>query len=448
MHSHVRSAFGPVQQRAYAAHELLDDAVRTMPRAGTATLSGLRQVVRESWERSMSLVPDPEDALARVDLVDEELEEYRLSHPLAAIMPVIHRLLVLPSHDTGMLVAVGDENGRLLWVDGDARLKSQAEKMTFIAGADWSEGTVGTSAPGTALALGRGVQISGAEHFSRIVHPWSCTAVPVRDPDSGAVLGVVDITGREEAVAPHTLSLVQATVAAAEAQLRIERLQRGQAQPTATAKPLRKVQAAGRTPRPRLYSNTLSITGRDQGQLSLEGHVLDLSLRHTEILTLLALHPRGLTADALADLLYPDAQSTTLRAEMVRLRKLIGSANPDAVPQSRPYRLPQELILDARQVLNYLQRGAHRLALNIYQGALLPNSEAPGIVRFREEVSANLREAVLSDASAETLLRYLQLPETEYDAEAWLRALRVLPARSPRRTAVVAHLERLEAELR
>ena len=394
----------------------------------------------------MSLVPDPEDALARVDLVDEELEEYRLSHPLAAIMPVIHRLLVLPSHDTGMLVAVGDENGRLLWVDGDTRLKRQAEKMTFIAGADWSEGTVGTSAPGTALALGRGVQISGAEHFSRIVHPWSCTAVPVRDPDSGAVLGVVDITGREEAVAPHTLSLVQATVAAAEAQLRIERLQRGQAQPT--AKPPLKAQDPGRASRPRLYSNTLSITGRDQGQLSLEGHTLDLSLRHTEILTLLALHPRGLTADALADLLYPDAQSTTLRAEMVRLRKLIGSANPEAVPQSRPYRLPQELILDARQVLNYLQRGAHRLALNIYQGALLPISEAPGIVRFREEVSVNLREAVLNDASAETLLRYLQLPEAEYDAEAWLSALRVLPARSPRRTAVVAHLERIEAELR
>ncbi|HEX2247248.1 MAG TPA: GAF domain-containing protein [Arthrobacter sp.] len=445
MHSHVRSAFGPVQQQACAAHELLDDAIRTMPRADTTTLSGLRQVVRESWERSMTLVPGPDDALARVELVDEELEEYRLSHPLAAIMPVIHRLLVLPSHDTGMLVAVGDENGRLLWVDGDARLRRQAEKMTFVAGAEWSEGTVGTSAPGTALALGRGVQISGAEHFSRIVHPWSCTAVPVRDPDSGAVLGVVDITGREEAVAPHTLSLVQATVAAAEAQLRIERLQRGQAQPI--AKPLRKAQAR-RASQPRLYSNTLSITGRDQGQLSLEGNALDLSLRHTEILTLLALHPRGLTADALAGLLYPDARSTTLRAEMVRLRKLIGSANPAAVPQSRPYRLPQELILDARQVLNYLQRGAHRLALNIYQGALLPNSEAPGIVRFREEVSANLREAVLSDASAETLLRYLQLPEAEYDADAWLSALRALPARSPRRAAVVAHLERLEAELR
>ena len=86
----------------------------------------------------------------------------------------------------------------------------------FVPGADWSEATVGTSAPGTALALGRGIQISGAEHYQRTVHPWSCTAVPFHDPDSGAVLGVVDITGTATAVAPHTLSLVEATVAAAQ----------------------------------------------------------------------------------------------------------------------------------------------------------------------------------------------------------------------------------------
>jgi transcriptional regulator of acetoin/glycerol metabolism len=67
--------------------------------------------------------------------------------------------------------------------------------MMFVAGADWSEASVGTSAPGTALALDRSIQISGAEHFKRSVHPWSCTAVPFHDPDSGAVLGVVDITG-------------------------------------------------------------------------------------------------------------------------------------------------------------------------------------------------------------------------------------------------------------
>jgi hypothetical protein len=132
---------------------------------------------------------------------------------------------------------------------------------------------------------------------------------------------------------------------------------------------------------------------------------------------------------------------------MVRLRKVLGAADPQAIPQSRPYRLPVPPVLDARQVLDHLRRGAHRLALSHYRGAVLPASEAPGIIRLRREVSANLREAVLSDASPETLLRYLELPEAEYDAEGWRAALRLLPPRSPRRSAVVAHLQWIEAEL-
>ena len=188
-------------------------------------LPGLSRLIQESWRRSAQLQANPDHPEAPLAMDREELEEYRRQHPLAAIMPVIHKLLVLPSHDSGMLVAVGDEVGRLLWVEGDAALQRRAEGMMFVPGADWSEAKVGTSAPGTALALGRGIQISGAEHYKRSVHPWSCTAVPFHDPDSGALLGVVDITGTESAVAPHTLSLVEATVAAAQAHLRVERLQ-------------------------------------------------------------------------------------------------------------------------------------------------------------------------------------------------------------------------------
>jgi hypothetical protein len=96
-------------------------------------------------------------------------------------------------------------------------------------------------------------------------------------------------------------------------------------------------------------------------------------------------------------------------------------------------------------VLTSLGRGAHRLALNIYRGEVLPRSEAPAILELRRRVGGLLREAILTDASPEVLLQYLQLPEAHDDGEAWLSALRLLPARSPRRPAVVAHLERLEA---
>jgi transcriptional regulator of acetoin/glycerol metabolism len=435
------------QQYASAGHEHMDS--RGLAFTEGLQLPGLSTLIQESWQRSAQLHANPDNPEAPLAMDREELEEYRRQHPLAAIMPVIHKLLVLPSHDSGMLVAVGDEVGRLLWVEGDAAMRRRAEGMMFVPGADWSEATVGTSAPGTALALGRGIQISGAEHYKRSVHPWSCTAVPFHDPDSGALLGVVDITGTESAVAPHTLSLVEATVAAAQAHLRVERLQLAAA---VQSSPSRRRSPAPNTPGApaanSLYRNSLQLLGRDQALLSIDGRTVALSARHSEILALLSTHTQGLNAEELCSLLYPgDASTMTLRAEMVRLRKILQQLNPDAVPQSRPYRLPIDLVPDSGQVLNCLQRGAHRIALEIYRGAVLPRSEAPGIADLRSRVSSLLREAVLTDGSAESLLKYAELPEARDDVEVRTAALKLLPPRSPKRAAVVADLERLDREL-
>src|SRR6478752_1857891 len=359
------------QQYARAGHEQLGSLV-----PGAEQLPGLRSLIRESWQRSAQSHANPDNPEAPLAMDREELEEYRRQHPLAAIMPVIHKLLVLPSHDSGMLVAVGDEVGRLLWVEGDPAMQRRAEGMMFVPGADWSEATVGTSAPGTALALGRGIQISGAEHYKRSVHSWSCTAVPFHDPDSGALLGVVDITGTESAVAPHTLSLVEATVAAAQAHLRVERLQLAAASQSAPSRRRNSgPKTAGGPGANSLYRNSLQLLGRDQALLSIDGRTVALSARHSEILALLSTHPEGLNAEELCTLLYPGEASTmTLRAEMVRLRKVLQQLNPGAVPESRPYRLPVDLVPDSGQVLDCLRRGAHRIALEIYRGAVLPRS--------------------------------------------------------------------------
>ncbi|MBT2536948.1 GAF domain-containing protein [Arthrobacter sp. ISL-69] len=449
-----------LQRHALAGHELLGvagfgpagglDSVNSAGPTGGVHLPGLRSLVEESWQRSVQFRANPDNPEAPLALDGEELEEYRRQHPLATIMPVIHKLLVLPSHDSGLLVAVGDEVGRLLWVEGDSVMQRRAEGMMFVAGADWSEASVGTSAPGTALALGRSIQISGAEHYKRSVHPWSCTAVPFHDPDSGALLGVVDITGTESAVAPHTLSLVEATVAAAQAQLRVERLQLAAARQAAPARRRTPSSAAkaGSAVEGSLYRNSLQLLGRDQALLSIEGRTVALSARHSEILALLSVHPKGLSAEELCTLLYPgDGSSMTLRPEMVRLRKVLQQLSPDAVPASRPYRLPMDLMPDSSQVLNCLQRGAHRIALEIYRGAVLPRSEAPGIIDLRDRVSSLLREAVLTDGSADALLKYAELPEAKDDVGVRTAALRLLPLRSPKRAAVVADLERLENEL-
>ena len=54
---------------------------------------------------------------------------------------------------------------------------------------------------------------------------------------------------------------------------------------------------------------------------------------------------------------------------------------------------------------------------------------------------------MLTDGSAESLLKYAELPEARDDVGVRTAALKLLPPRSPKRAAVVADLERLETEL-
>jgi hypothetical protein len=434
----------------------------------------VRQVVRESWERSLRLRLDPDARLTTVELPAEELRAYRDAHPLAVVLPTIHRLLIRHTFDSGLIVAVGDQAGRLLWIDGDRALRSKAEQMLFVEGANWSEAAVGTSAPGTALAVGQAVQIHGAEHFNRIVHPWSCSAVPVHDPGTGSILGVIDITGGQDAVAPNTLPLIQAAVAAVEAELHFRRLDDADRAITSTAVTIGFDRAPRMTPtdpktRDRVIRSPnsatkhtgdrrhappggpqrlLSVLGRESGRLESGGRTWELSPRHAEILTLLSWHRDGLSADHLTRLLYDgEASTVTLRSEMVRLRRVLEEIDPELVPLSRPYRLTVPLELDALRVLAFLERGAHRVALGAYTGHLLPTSQAPGIREIGHEIATLLRECILSDGSVETVLDYAHTDDAAYDVDVWRTALRLLPPRSPKRAVVVARIERIEAQL-
>lgn len=102
-------------------------------------LSDVRPLVRESWSRSVASAVGPE-GLPRLELTAEDLEEYRREHPLAGVMEMV-RMLLLPgaAEDSGVVVAVGDAAGRLLWVEGDRRVRGLTGDMGFVAGTNWAE---------------------------------------------------------------------------------------------------------------------------------------------------------------------------------------------------------------------------------------------------------------------------------------------------------------------
>ena len=403
----------------------------------------IRDVVRESWSRAEQSRLDPDRLIAPLLFESSELTDYRASHPLAEVMPVIRKLLVNDTEDeSGMLVAVGDAMGRLLWVEGDQGLKSRAESMMFVEGSDWSETVAGTSAPGTALALDHAIQIRRDEHFNRLVHAWSCTAVPVHDPETKAILGVIDITGGEQAVDRHTMPLMVATAHAVENELLLQRLRlradRAQSAPSAHV----------------LFNThhnsqraTMQVLGRDTALIVSGDRTLELSMRHAEIMTLLAANRAGLSAERLSELLWDDPSATArLRPEIVRLRKLLDEFEPGISPESKPYRLTQRLEMDAQHVAALLDKGAHRAALAAYRGALLPASNAPGIEQTRDELAAHLRESIMADGSVDVVMEYANSPHGTDDIDAWQQVLRMLPLKSPKRAHVVAHIESILAD--
>jgi len=356
-------------------------------------------------------------------------------------MPVIRKLLVRDAdEDSGMLVAVGDARGRLLWVEGDQGLKARAESMMFVEGSDWSEQVAGTSAPGTALTLDHAIQIRRSEHFNMLVHDWSCTAVPVHDPETGAILGVIDITGGDQAVDRHTMPLMEATAVAVQNELLVQRIHSRQSREEATTIAFggRKVVELPRRKRQSL----LQVLGRDEALLTTATGTYTLGRRHSEILLVLAGAPSGLSGEQLAEHIYGSSASLqTLRAELVRLRKSLEPIAPELIPASQPYRLDVSLETDAHQVTALIERGAHRAALSAYRGDVLPDSRAPGVLELQDLTRTIVRDAVLSEGSLEVLQEYIETDFGREDIQALEMVLRLLPRKSPKRIRLVARIE-------
>lgn len=389
----------------------------------SADSGDVRSVVRDSWLRSRNSGVDPDRSTEAQPLTGLELERYRSAHPMALVRPVVRKLLVEDAADTGLLIAITDANGRLLWVEGDSAAKDRALGMNFAEGADWSERSVGTNAPGTALALDHHVQIFGAEHFSRVVHDWSCSAAPVHDPTTGLILGAIDITGGPRVAVPEVLSLIKATVAAAESELRFHLLRSPNA-------------LSASTPR-------LELLG-SRPALLRDGDRIALSRRHAEILLLLMEHPEGMSGEHIALLLDEnDLDPVTVRAEISRLRKILG---PSAVG-SRPYRLHTDVTSDVGEVRAGLDQGDARGALDAYTGPVLPFSDAPGVYRIREELRARVQAALLKSGDATLLRRWTESVDGRDDTAVWSAYLSTLDRGSSLHAQVKAQIDLLDREL-
>ncbi|MEU6379893.1 transcriptional regulator [Streptomyces sp. NPDC046909] len=411
-------------------------AARERYEAPSGAPPGVRRLVADSWRRCEASGVRPDGSrLPPLRATSDELADYRRTHPLAAMVPMFRALLGTGAADDGHVFAVGDSDGTLLWVEGDGAAMRRAERMHFAEGAVWSETQAGTNAPGTALETGQPVQIVTGEHFSSVAQAWSCAAAPVRDPGTGRMLGVIDLTGGATIATPPALAAVRAAALAAEAQLA-----RTLSGPAVLLGPDGCVLVA---PEAERMAVRLAALGRDGALLEHAGRVHRLSPRHSEIVVALALEGRGVHGDRLAvDLSEREVPASTLRAEMTRLRAVLGPA----LLGSRPYALLCPVRSDFADVATLLAEGRVAQALDRYPGPLLPRSEAPAVVEQRRALEQQLRGAVLGSGDPRLLRRWVEAAWGADDAGAWLALAHGLPGGSVQRAAVAARARALSPD--
>jgi hypothetical protein len=386
--------------RRYA---MLLSAVYDATMTGNRAPARPRQVVEESWNRLLAKGIDPDHHTPPV-IDTSGLDMLRQSSGLMAVLDDVSRGLEPLIEEGDNILVIADARGRVLWRSGSPRVLGHADRLGFVEGAHWSETAVGTNAIGTALVSHRAVQLFSAEHFLRSHHPWTCAGAPIKDPRTGHVIGIVDVSGPAVTVHPTTVALVDLVARLAEAKLReahdrtLNRLRTVAApilarigRPALAVDPDGWVAAVdslpphnrillpdndvpGRAwipslgtcdieslpggwlvrlvedgePGPAISRIMLDLRDANAPVLEMVGQFgcwrHDISPRHAEILFVLATHRQGRSAPELAAELYGDrSRVVTVRAEMSRLRKqFVG------LVVGKPYRFPESAIVDVR----------------------------------------------------------------------------------------------------
>jgi hypothetical protein len=461
----------------------------------------VRGPIAASWRRSREAGVDPSGRLPAMSVVElTGAREMWDEHPLQRVSPLIEQCMAETLLDADNLLVISDADGMLLSIKGDTQLRNRAaDEMNFVEGALWSEPSAGTNAIGTAMAAAHAVQVFAAEHFTEPVQRWTCSAAPVMDPDTGQMLGIIDLTGDLSVVNALSLAVVVATARAVEEQLRGQLHERddrlrtryaellgpasaGAALVTGTGRILldpgrrwtrvglaaipagggvlalasgleaiaepvaeddvyvvRQNSRSSRPVRPRLQ---LRVLGHEPPEVRLDGEVLRLRPRHVEMLTILALHRGHLNAEIMCAELYgDDGHPASVRVEMSRLRRLL----PDTL-ESEGYGLTGPVASDVRRVRALLDRGAICDAAQAYPGPLLPGSVAPCIERARDELEGWIRQAVITGENADALWAWVRSSSGASDLLAWQRLLAALEYTDSRRSLAVARIRALRQE--
>ncbi|MET9912757.1 SpoIIE family protein phosphatase [Streptomyces sp. NPDC006476] len=153
---------------------------------GEPVETGVRASILASWRRCrlLGLSPDQTDLPFREDFEPD-------GRIVRAAAPVLDRLQATFA-GSAMNISLADADGTVLMRRfGEASLARALPSIQSVPGFVFAEQVAGTNGIGLALAERRPIRVFGAEHFAERSQASACRALPVRDPLSGRIEGVL-----------------------------------------------------------------------------------------------------------------------------------------------------------------------------------------------------------------------------------------------------------------
>ncbi|HZA11168.1 GAF domain-containing protein [Mycobacterium sp.] len=148
-----------------------------------------RPDVLDSWRRSSALGVHPD----RFDL--PFVRDPDCDSPLSvAATPVLRRVADdLTAHAVSVILTSAD--GLVLQrLASEPSINKALDTVRLAPGYSYAEEFVGTNGIGTALETGRPTFIRGDEHYVGTLGGLACAGSPIRDPVTGKLIGVLDLT--------------------------------------------------------------------------------------------------------------------------------------------------------------------------------------------------------------------------------------------------------------
>ena len=180
--------------------------------------------IAASWQRSASA------GVGKSALAPQFYDDLDVASRLVRCATPVMSRLIDETADLALSIALTDNQARILSRSDTSRtIGLLLDNVSLSSGFGYAETDAGTNGIGTVIESGQPVYVHGPEHYVDALQIFACAGAPIRDPITGRIEGVLDISSLADHSSPLMHSLVRSAAHHIERELLVDHSQCQQA---------------------------------------------------------------------------------------------------------------------------------------------------------------------------------------------------------------------------